>query len=193
MVNTIVAALMFVTASLAETFGFIADGEIFLGGNRRKRAVHKRQTACAFRATTIDAKCDAVLACRKIVKIADFKRARLNIYLGHTNCAGLAGVGDCGIVGADHIAVNERNRQRGGNRTRNRRNRIDHGERHRHARLGRFRCRRATASDRIIVSASRKVISFFLSITAPPSATNTLCARSALCSACRSACRHDKP
>ena len=50
-----------------------------------------------------------------------------------------------------------------------------------------------TLSDRIIVSANRKVISFFLSITAPPSARGTPCVRSAPCSVCRSACRHDKP
>ena len=118
----------------------VADGKIFLGGNRRERAVHKRQTACAFRATTIDAECNAVLACRKIVKIADFKCARLNIYLGHTNRAVFSSVGNRGIVGTDHIAVNERNRQRSGNRTRNRGNRIDHGERHRHARFRRFCC-----------------------------------------------------
>ena len=59
---------------------------------------------------------DAVLACRKIVKIADFKCARLNIYLGHTNRAVFSSVCNRGIVGTDHIAVNERNRQRGGNR-----------------------------------------------------------------------------
>ena len=79
--------------------------EIFLGGNRRKRAVHKRQTARTFRAATVDGQRDAVFSCAEIIEIADLERARLNIHLGHANCTGFAGVRDRGVAGCYNIAI----------------------------------------------------------------------------------------
>ena len=69
---------------------------------------------------------------------SDFKAARLNIDFCDANCAVFAGVGDCGVIGANHIAINKRNRQRGGNRTRNRGNRVHDGQRDRNLCFGRF-------------------------------------------------------
>ena len=61
-----VAALCADTSGI-ETMGFtrgnlclVADGKIFLGGNRRERTIYEGQSASAFGRTTSDAECNAV-------------------------------------------------------------------------------------------------------------------------------------
>ena len=92
------------------------DGEIFLGGNRRERAVDKCQTASTFCRTAVDTECNAVFGSREIVITADFKCACLNVYFSHADCTGFAGVGNCRIICANDVAIYQRDRQRGRNR-----------------------------------------------------------------------------
>ena len=102
-VNTVAPISCTVPACLPVS---LVDGYVVCANNAA--ITNTGKTACAFRATTIDAKCDAVLACRKIVKISDFKRTCLHVNLCDFNCTVLSSICDGGVICTNDVAIYQR-------------------------------------------------------------------------------------
>ena len=111
----------------------------------------------------------------------------INEQTGHTNCAGLAGVGDGGVVGADHIPIHQRHGQTSRNGAGNGCDGVDYRKRHRHTRFGRFRCRRRHGkrkNERQRQKQRRHFLIGFHRVTAPPLTRGRQYGASAPYSAC---------